>query len=71
MSEPDAEQTVNESERLRTQRTALLVACDWTQLVDSPLDAAAKTAWSQYRQALRDVPSQPGYPWTVTWPVAP
>lgn len=66
-----AERTVNESERLRTERNALLTASDWTQLVDSPLDAAAKTAWSQYRQALRDVPSQPGYPWTVSWPVAP
>jgi hypothetical protein len=28
-------------------------------------------AWKDYCQALRDVPTQEGFPWTVTWPDAP
>lgn len=52
----------------RTQRNELLTACDWTQVEDAPVD---KTAWSQYRQALRDVPEQEGFPLSVEWPVEP
>jgi len=55
----------------RVQRDRLLAACDWTQVPDSPLDAAAKAEWASYRQALRDVPEQPGFPSTVTWPEPP
>lgn len=66
-----AERTATKAESTRSERNALLVACDWTQLADSPLDAAAKAAWSQYRQALRDVTDQQGFPWSVSWPVAP
>ena len=33
--------------------------------------AAKLTPWAQYRQALRDVPQQPGFPRAVTWPVRP
>lgn len=51
--------------RLRNQR---LTDCDWTQLTDAPVDA---TAWASYRQALRDVTAQPGFPWAVVWPEQP
>lgn len=40
---------------LRARRDALLTACDWTQLADSPPDAKA---WGTYRQALRDLPAK-------------
>jgi hypothetical protein len=30
-----------------------------------------KVAWATYRQALRDVPSQAGFPWEVQWPTQP
>jgi len=53
---------------MRTHRNVLLQNCDWTQLPDAPVDAAA---WASYRQALRDVTSQPGFPWDVQWPEAP
>lgn len=56
---------------IRAQRDALLTACDWTQLPDSPLPAATKTAWAAYRQNLRDITGQAGFPAAVTWPVAP
>jgi hypothetical protein len=60
----DAEQAAS----VRNQRTELLKDSDWTQIADSTAD---KTAWATYRQALRDVPSQAGFPWTITWPDAP
>lgn len=54
---------------LRARRDALLAACDWTQCRDVP-DATA-AAWQPYRQALRDLSKQAGFPDSVTWPVAP
>lgn len=35
------------------------------------LTASQKTAWTNYRQALLDIPEQPGFPESVEWPVAP
>lgn len=59
------------AEELRARRDALLVASDWTQLPDAPLAAERRAAWQSYRQALRDVPQQPGFPGDVVWPTAP
>lgn len=56
---------------LRQQRDAMLAACDWTQGVDSPLNATTKAAWATYRQALRDVPAQSSFPDSINWPVQP
>jgi len=52
----------------RSQRDALLSQSDWTQVPDAPVDQAA---WADYRQALRDVPQQAGFPTEITWPVKP
>ena len=60
----DAEQ----AENVRTSRTQMLKDTDWTQIADSTAD---KTAWATYRQALRDIPAQSGFPWTITWPETP
>ena len=60
----DAEQ----AKSVRTSRNDKLKECDWTQITDSTAD---KTAWATYRQALRDITAQAGFPWTVTWPDAP
>lgn len=51
------------------KRNGLLAASDWTQLPDVPL--ATKEAWATYRQALRDITDQPGYPLEVVWPTPP
>lgn len=53
---------------VRRQRDALLAQSDWTQLPDVPL--ATKEAWAIYRQALRDVTTQPD-PFSIVWPVRP
>lgn len=60
----DATQAAN----VRQQRNDKLKDSDWTQVADAPVDQAA---WAAYRQALRDITAQAGFPWTVTWPDAP
>jgi hypothetical protein len=51
------------------KRAQLLAVCDWTQLPDVPI--ATRTAWAAYRQALRDMTLQAGYPQNIIWPVSP
>ena len=51
--------------QVREDRDALLAACDWR----ASTDVTMSTAWRDYRQALRDVPSQ--LPDDITWPTAP
>jgi hypothetical protein len=53
---------------IRTERDAKLTQSDWTQVVDAPVDQAA---WATYRQALRDIPEQAGFPNTINWPTEP
>jgi len=68
--EPPAPPTNEQLEaRVRIQRNTLLVQSDWTQLPDVP--QATRDAWATYRQALRDITSQSGFPQTLTWPTAP
>lgn len=55
-------------EDVRARRNSLLIESDWTQLKDAPVD---QLAWAIYRQALRDVTSQKGFPANVVWPDKP
>jgi hypothetical protein len=55
-------------ERMRLYRDALLVASDWAMIADTPTD---KTAWAEYRQALRDFPATWTPAPTVTFPERP
>jgi hypothetical protein len=52
----------------RAQRNSLLAASDWTQVLDAPVDQAD---WATYRQALRDITAQAGFPQNVIWPTKP
>lgn len=54
---------------VRAQRDALLAQTDWTQAADIP--QATKDRWAPYRQDLRDIPQQVGFPFNVVWPVKP
>ena len=60
----DAEQ----AKSVRDQRNTKLTESDWTQVADAPVD---KQLWATYRQALRDISTQTGFPWEITWPDAP
>jgi hypothetical protein len=57
------------ADAVRHKRAVLLAATDWTQLPDVMSARAAQ--WADYRQALRDVTSQPGFPHEITWPTEP
>ena len=60
----DAEQ----AKAVREDRNRRLAETDWTQLADAPVNAQA---WATYRQALRDVTAQAGFPWDIAWPEKP
>ena len=60
----DAEQ----AKAVREDRNKRLTDSDWTQLSDSP---AETLAWATYRQALRDISAQAGFPWDIAWPEKP
>jgi hypothetical protein len=62
------QRTANKANEVRSERNKRLADCDWTQLPDAPVDRAA---WATYRQALRDITKQAGFPWNVAWPVEP
>lgn len=53
----------------RLKRSILLSESDWTQLPDVPL--VTRVPWTTYRQALRDITEQSGYPTEIVWPVTP
>jgi len=69
--EEQSEATANKVRECRMIRNMRLMQSDWTQLSDVSLSDEKKTAWNNYRQALRDVPAQAGFPWAIQWPTQP
>ena len=55
----------------RDSRDKLLAECDWLVVKALELSQAAPAEWAAYRQALRDLPRQEGFPVTINWPVKP
>ena len=72
VAEMDAEaiatKDTEQAKAMRDQRGEKLKDSDWTQVADAPVD---KAVWATYRQALRDITAQSGFPWEITWPDAP
>jgi hypothetical protein len=58
----------SEAAKVRAQRNEKLAGSDWTQLADAPVDSLG---WAVYRQELRDITQQNGFPWNVVWPNKP
>jgi hypothetical protein len=56
-------------EEVRNLRNSLLKESDWTQLGDVPQEK--KDEWAAYRQQLRDLTKQEGFPRDVHWPNMP
>jgi len=52
---------------VRKERDAKLAATDWR----ASSDLTMSSEWVSYRSSLRDVPSQDGFPNTITWPTKP
>lgn len=61
----DAERNV------RSRRDALLAECDWVVIVRTEKGTNIPMGWEVYRQALRDITAQEGFPYSVTWPTPP
>ena len=60
-----ASKDTEQANTIREQRNRLLAESDWTQLADS---SANKVIYASYRQALRDITKQSGFPWDIIWP---
>ena len=65
--EPEEPEPTPQDVLVRSERDGLLAATDWTANSDVTMSDEMRA----YRQALRDVPSQAGFPDNVTWPVKP
>ena len=52
---------------VRNQRDRLLADTDWMALSDN----AMTPEWASYRQALRDITEQAGFPYSMIWPTKP
>ena len=65
--EPEVPEPTPQDVLVRIERDSLLADTDWTASTDVTMSDEMRT----YRQALRDVPSQAGFPDDVTWPVKP
>jgi hypothetical protein len=61
------------AQQVRAERNRGLIATDYTELPNNQARFTAKeqAAWASYRQALRDVPQQDGFPTTINWPAKP
>ena len=68
LPEPDLEQL---AEEVRAKRDKLLAETDWTQVLDAPISPESREAFRVYRQALRDITEQEGFPEAVIWPEMP
>ena len=67
-AEEIAADVASKAANVRAARDRALSASDWTQVADSPVN---QLDWALYRQALRDVPAQDGFPWDIDWPEQP
>jgi hypothetical protein len=63
-----SEATDKQAEKVRTRRLQLLLLSDYTQVADF---AGERGLWAAYRQQLRDITTQQGFPWEVVWPTEP
>ena len=66
-SDDIAEATAVLAANAREERNKRLAATDWT----ANSDVTMTTEMTAYRQALRDIPTQAGWPTTINWPTAP
>mgnify|MGYP000867216442 CR=1 FL=1 len=64
-------ETDNQAQAMRDKRDKLLADTDWTQADDAPLSGDSKESVRKYRQGLRDITAQSGFPQEVKWPEKP
>ena len=67
----EAERLERASESARNQRDRLLTDSDWVTIRATDTGNPVPTEWQTYRQALRDIPEQTGFPEEIEWPQEP
>lgn len=68
----NSQQKYNDAvDSINLQRIEFLYKSDWTQIPNNPLTPQKQQEWADYRQQLRDIPNQSGYPFNVVWPTQP
>lgn len=67
----DEEKLTEAKQAVRSKRDALLAESDYYLQPDYPATEEGLKAFKAYRQALRDVPQQEGFPYAIVWPEKP
>ena len=66
-----AQKDTEQAKSVRASRDTLLAECDWVAIKAFETGTPVSAQLATYRQALRDITTQAGFPWTVEWPVQP
>ena len=66
-----AQKDADQAKAVRQQRDTKLAESDWRVIKALESNIPQDFAWAAYRQALRDVSAQAGFPWDIEWPVKP
>jgi hypothetical protein len=69
--EAKAAKDAEAAKNVRSTRDAKLAECDWVVIKNLELNQNIPGIWEVYRQNLRDVPAQAGFPHNITWPSKP
>ena len=67
----ETERLEQATESARNQRDRFLTETDWVVVKHNELGTPIPQEWVDYRQALRDITEQSGFPDNVEWPTAP
>lgn len=62
---------VEQAQVVRADRDKRLADCDWRVIKAAETGVPMPAEWATYRQALRDVTAQAGFPWDIAWPEKP
>lgn len=71
LSWADLRDSVQRRADARTRRDVLLAACDWLVTRAMETGQPVPLEWAAYRQLLREIPQQPGFPDAIDWPTPP
>jgi hypothetical protein len=69
--EAKAAKDAEAAKAVRADRDKRIAETDWIVIKNLELNQNVPGVWEVYRQGLRDVPAQAGFPWDITWPVKP
>jgi hypothetical protein len=61
----------NKVSSVRSQRDRLLQETDWVVIKAKETDTNLSAGFKEYRQALRDITEQEGFPHNIIWPIKP